>query len=272
MDGRPTLALVSLDRDHPGFRDPVYRSRRNEIAVIATHYQPGDPVPDIEYTAREHGVWATALGYLRALHGRYACREYVEGSRLVRLPDDGIAQLREVNTTLEPLTGFRLSPVAGLVTPRVFLTFLSRRIFLATQYIRHHSAPLYTPEPDVVHELVGHAPLLAHAEVAELHELFGKTAERVPEDRAEALIRVYWYTMEFGLVKEGGDVRAIGAGLLSSYGELGRFEREADIRPLDLDVVAATPFDTSSYQDVLFVAENSEKMFGDLVRWLRTFA
>jgi phenylalanine-4-hydroxylase len=268
---RPTLALVSLDRDHPGFRDPVYRNRRNEIAAVATDYQPNEPVPDITYTAEEHGVWETALTHLRPLHERYACREYGAGSRRVGLPTGTIAQLREVNATLGPLTRFRLSPVAGLVTPHVFLMYLSRRVFLATQYIRHHSAPLYTPEPDVVHELVGHAPLLADAEIARIHELFGETAERVPEVKSEALIRVYWYTMEFGLVKEGQGLRAIGAGLLSSYGELGRFEKDADIRPLDLDVVAATPFDTSSYQDVLFVARSSEDMLRDLARWLRAF-
>ena len=267
----PTLAFVSLDRDHPGFRDPVYRNRRNEIAGVATRYQPGDPIPDIDYTAREHEVWATVLANLGPLHQRYACRPYVEGSRRVELPKASIAQLRQVNSTLEAITGFRLQPVAGLVTPHVFLTFLARRVFLATQYIRHHSAPLYTPEPDVVHELVGHVPLLADAEVARIHELFGKTAERVHEARAEALIRAYWYTMEFGLVREGDALRAIGAGLLSSYGELGRFEASANLRPLDLDVAAATPFDTSSYQGTLFVAESSEKMFDELSRWLRAF-
>jgi phenylalanine-4-hydroxylase len=183
---RPSIALVSLDRDHPGFRDAVYRARRNEIAAVAANYQPTEPVPDIDYTPVEHGVWETALTNLRPLHERYACREYRDGSRRVDLPSTTIAQLREVNATLRPLTGFRLSPVAGLVTPHVFLTYLSRKLFLATQYIRHHSAPLYTPEPDVIHELVGHVPLLAGAEIAEIHKLFGETAERVPMESAEA--------------------------------------------------------------------------------------
>jgi phenylalanine-4-hydroxylase len=94
---------------------------------------------------------------------------------------------------------------------------------------------------------------------------------RMPESRAEALIRVYWYTMEFGLVMEGDQLKAIGAGLLSSYGEMDRFERESEIRRLDLDEVARTPFDTSSYQDVLFVAESSEQLLTELTGWLREF-
>jgi phenylalanine-4-hydroxylase len=268
----PAIALVELDRDHPGFRDPIYRKRRNEIAAVAAAYQLDDRVPDIAYTPLEHSVWQTARANLRPFHDRYACKEYLAGADVVRLPEGAIAQLREVNQVLTVATGFRLWPVAGLVSPRAFLTFLDQKVFLATQYIRHHSAPLYTPEPDVIHELVGHAPLLAHPEVAALHRLFGETAERVPESRADALIRVYWYTMEFGLVREGKSVKAIGAGLLSSFGEMARFEREAKILPLDLDLMARTPFDTSSYQDTLFVANESDQLIADLTRWLRAFA
>ena len=266
-----TIALVELDKDHPGFRDATYRARRNQIAAVAAGYRLGDPVPDIDYTALEHSVWRIARENLAPFHARYACHEYREGAVVVRLPDTDILQLRRTNELVAPASGFRFWPVAGLVSPRTFLTFLGRQVFLATQYIRHHSAPLYTPEPDVIHELVGHSPLLAHPDSAALHTLFGETALRVPESRADALIRVYWYTMEFGLVMEGPSLRAIGAGLLSSYGEMERFEREAKIQPLDLDVVAATPFDTSSYQDTLFVAESSEHMVSDLSRWLRNF-
>jgi phenylalanine-4-hydroxylase len=266
------ITLVELDRDHPGFRDAVYRRRRNEIAAVAAAYRLDDPVPDITYAPLEHSVWKTALHNLSPFHRRYACREYLAGAAVVPLAQEGIVQLREVNAVLSSRTGFRFWPVAGLVSPRTFLTFLGRKVFLATQYIRHHSAPLYTPEPDVIHELVGHAPLLAHPEIAAIHQLFGQVAERTPESRAEALIRVYWYTMEFGLLREGDALRAIGAGLLSSYGEMGRLEQEAEIRPLDLDVIAETPFDTSSYQDVLFVAPSSESLFAELRRWLSGFA
>ncbi|MHB8416428.1 MAG: hypothetical protein ACYDCL_00020 [Myxococcales bacterium] len=268
-DGPPGVELVQLDRDHPGFRDAAYRARRNEIARLALSHPLGDPAPEVAYTEVERSVWQTAGEALAPLHARYACREYREGRRRLPLDARRIPQLAEISGRLAPLTGFRLSPVAGLVSPRTFLTFLARRIFLSTQYLRHPSAPLYTPEPDVIHELVGHAPLLAHPGVAELNRLFGEAAEAADEARAEALIRAYWYTLEFGLVREGRALKAIGAGLLSSSGELGRMEAEAELRPADLDAIAGTPFDPTDYQKVLFVAESSEALAADLTAWLR---
>jgi phenylalanine-4-hydroxylase len=270
-DAPKRVELVQLDRDHPGFRDAAYRARRDEIARVALSYELGAPVPQVAYTAVERDVWRTASEHLAPLHDRYACREYLEGRRRLPLDSRRIPQLAEVGGWLAPLTGFRLWPVAGLVSPRAFLTFLAKRVFLSTQYVRHQSAPLYTPEPDVIHELVGHAPLLAHDGIAELNRLFGEVAERSPEARAEKLIRLYWYTLEFGLVREGGALKAIGAGLLSSYGELGRMEQEATIRPADLDTIAETPFDPTGYQGVLFVAESSSALVADLTHWLRAF-
>lgn len=264
------IDLVQLDRDHPGFRDPVYRQRRNDIARAATRHVLGAPVAEVAYSAEELGVWSTAMEQLAPLHELHACQAYLKASR--RLPWTGarIPQLAEVNRALEPRTGFTLSPVAGLVAPRVFLEHLGQRRFLATQYMRHHSAPLYTPEPDVIHELVGHAAFLSDPEYADLNEQFGSVAKRATEQTAEALIRVYWYTLEFGAVKEGGAVKAIGAGLLSSFGELGRFAREAELRPLDLNEIAKTPYDPTNYQKVIFVAESAPQLFGALRAWLGT--
>ncbi len=267
------VELVQLDREHPGFRDPAYRARRDEIARIALDYHLGDrPVPGVAYTDVERQVWQEASRQLAPLHARWACREYLEGRRRLPLDAGRIPQLDDVGGWLAPLTGFRLWPVAGLVSPRTFLTFLAQRVFLSTQYVRHQSAPLYTPEPDVIHEIVGHAPLLAHPALAELNRLFGEAAEATPEARAEPLIRLYWYTLEFGLVRENGSLKAIGAGLLSSYGELGRVAAHPDIRPADLDRIAATPFDPTDYQKILFVAESSEALVEGLTAWLRAFA
>ncbi len=150
---------------------------------------------------------------------------------------------------------------------------------MATQYIRHHSAPLYTPEPDVIHELVGHAGFLSHDETAALHRRFGELTRAIdPGDPAagaktDALIRVYWYTFEFGVARRpSGALEAVGAGLLSSYGELGEFETRADLRPFDLDAMAALPFDPTDYQKVLFVAPEAGRLYGPLERWLDRLA
>lgn len=256
--------LVQLDRDHPGFRDLSYRRRRDAIAQLAQAHRPGEPPPFVHYTDEEHGVWRTALEHLRPLHARYASLSFREGWGEVQLPVDRVPQLSEVGARLFAARGFQYQPVAGLVTPRVFMERLADRWFLATQYMRHHSMPLYTPEPDVIHELVGHAPLLATREHAEVNMLFG-AASRVSDDSiVDGLIRLYWYGLEFGLAREGGEVRAVGAGLLSSFGELGRFETHAKLLPFDVEVVKRTPFDPTAYQGTLFVADSEQALLDTL--------
>jgi phenylalanine-4-hydroxylase len=260
--------LVQLDREHPGFRDRIYRARRNEIAKLALAHRLGDPPPHIAYAPGEHGVWKTALEHLAPLHARYACDAFKRGWPLLGFHSDRIAQLTEVNAILAGHTGFALSPVAGLVTPRVFMAHLASRRFLATQYIRHESAPLYTPEPDVIHELVGHAALLADPEFARINRLFGEATLVADEETVQKLIRVYWYALEFGVVGGRSGFQVVGAGLLSSFGELGRFEKEARIAAFDIESIAATPFDPTDYQVNLFAAGSVGEMFGALEDWL----
>lgn len=267
-----SVGIVELDRDHPGFRDPAYRARRNEIAALATAWEPGSPFPAITYTADENGVWKTALAELRPLHARYACAEFAETWPLVEFADDAIPSFAWVNERIGRATGFRLEPVAGLASPAEFMGRLADGGFLATQYVRHHSAPLYTPEPDVLHELIGHAALLAHPTFASLNRLFGEATRRARADEIDALIRAYWYALEFGVVGTPGRYRVIGAGLLSSFGELGRFEHEAEMRPFDLDAIAKTPFDPTDYQRILFVASDVDEVLTKLTTWLGRIA
>ncbi|MDQ1557773.1 MAG: phenylalanine-4-hydroxylase [Pyrinomonadaceae bacterium] len=264
-------ALVELDPDHPGFRDRAYRARRDEIAEIALRYEPGAPVPDAPYTEEEHQLWRTVRDALAPRHQSHACAEYLTCVRQIDLARERIPQLREVSEKVRAFSGFRLEPVGGLVAPRVFLESLANGVFLSTQYIRHHSTPLYTPEPDVVHELLGHAVLLASDRIAELNRLVGEAVRRTTTDEAlERLARVYWFTIEFGVVREAGAVKAYGAGLVSSAGELEAMRR-AELRPLDLEAAARQEFDTTDYQPVLFCADSFESMFESLrdylLRW-----
>jgi phenylalanine-4-hydroxylase len=261
--------LVALDADHPGFHDAAYRRRRNEIARAALEYRDGDPVPRIAYTDDEHAVWREVSRELAPLHARYACAESLEASGRVALPRERIPQLADVNTTIEPLHGFRMLPVAGLVTAKAFLTQLARGVFLSTQYMRHHSVPLYTPEPDVVHELIGHAATFGHETFVRLNRAFGEATLRAASDeRVEQIGRLYWFTLEFGVVLEGDRVKVCGAGLLSSFGELGRFESEEPLLPWNVETIAATPYDPTHYQEKLFVAPSFETMTRDVLRWL----
>ena len=264
--------LIQLDRDHPGFRDLEYRRRRDAIARLAEAHAPGQPPPHVAYSAEEETVWATALDALTALHARYACRGYLAAWPALAFTPARIPQLAEASEQLREATGFTYAPVAGLVTPRDFMERLADRTFLATQYMRHPSTPLYTPEPDLIHELVGHAPSLCDERYARINELFGEATQVADESVVERLIRTYWYCMEFGVVREGNALKAVGAGLLSSFGELGRFEREATLVPFDLELVGRTPFDPTQYQSTLFVAASEDVLLATLSEWLEPLA
>lgn len=261
-------AIVQLDPDHPGFRDAEYRTRRNRIALLASEYKPGLPIPDAPYTPEEHQLWQLVWSALEPAHERHACAEYLQCVKKLSLPQDRIPQLREVSEKVQSFSGFRLEPVAGLVEPRVFLESLAAGVFLCTQYIRHHSTPLYTPEPDVVHEVIGHAVTLASERLAEINRLFGEAVKRTRSAEAfERLSKVYWFTVEFGVVRERGEIKAYGTGLLSSAGELEEM-RKAELRPLELEGASRQEYDPTDYQPVLFCADSFEAMYQELKNYL----
>ena len=261
-------AIVQLDPDHPGFRDREYRKRRNQIAQLATNFQPGDQIPDAPYTEEEHQVWRAIWTALEPAHQKHACGEYLASLRRLNFDPDRIPQLREVNEKVQAISGFRLEPVAGLVQPRVFLENLADGVFLCTQYIRHHSTPLYTPEPDVVHEIVGHGVTLACPQLAELNRLFGQAVKRTSSaDALERLSRVYWFTVEFGVLRENGSLKAYGTGLLSSAGELEEMQ-EAELRPFDLAAASLEKYDPTHFQPVLFCADSFDRMYVTLRNFL----
>lgn len=253
--GTETPAL-DLPADHPGVSDPEYRARRAAIARVGGDHEPGRPIPDVVYAPEEHEVWRTVSQELAALHDTFAVSAYRDGAARLDLPTDRVPQLGEVSRRLGELTGWAITPVSGLVPTRTFYGSLADRRFCSTQYIRHHSVPFYTPEPDVVHELVGHGNSLAEPRLAELYQLAGQASLRCEgEATLEAFSRVFWFSLEFGVAWEEGELRAYGAGLLSSYGELQVF-REAEVRRLDTATMAATDYDIARYQPVLFAADS----------------
>jgi phenylalanine-4-hydroxylase len=260
----PATTAFELPADHPGFTDPAYRARRAAIAAVGESYRPGEPIPDVEYAPEEDDVWRVVSTELAEKHARYACAEYLTGARALHLPVPRVPQLREVDARIHALTGWRIQPVPGLVPTRVFYGSLAERRFLSTQYIRHHSVPYYTPEPDILHEIVGHANMLASPVFADLYERAGRASLRCKTDEAlDRFSRVFWFTLEFGVVHEDGELRAYGAGLLSSYGEIEAF-RSAEIRPWDLESMATTDYDITVYQPVLFAAPSFPRLVADL--------
>ncbi|WP_216897587.1 phenylalanine 4-monooxygenase [Nocardia alni] len=255
---------VHLSDEHPGVHDPEYRARRNAIAARALAYRPGTPAPRIDYTDDEQQVWRIASAELARKHQRYASAEVLAAAQHLGLPGDHIPQLDEVSEKLVPLSGFRYVPAAGLVPLREFFGSFAQRIFHSTQYIRHHSAPLYTPEPDSIHEIIGHANQLASPRFAAIYAEAGAAVARLESEAAlKFLADVFWFSMEFGVVREHGEVRCYGAGLLSSYGEIEEF-RQARLRPLDVREMGTATYDITHYQPVLYCA-NSISEIEDVV-------
>ncbi|MGH3706847.1 MAG: phenylalanine 4-monooxygenase [Pseudonocardiaceae bacterium] len=262
-----TPSRFELPEDHPGSSDQGYQQRRARIAEIGAAYRRGDPIPDVTYSVAENEVWRVVSAELAAKHRKYACAEYLAGAGRLVLPTQRVPQLREVDERVHDLTGFHINPIPGLVPVRTFYGSLAERTFLSTQYIRHHSVPFYTPEPDIVHEIIGHANMLASPVFADLYEVAGRASLRATtEVSLDVFSRIFWFTLEFGVVYEDGLLKAYGAGLLSSYGEIEAF-RDAEIRPWNLPEMATQEYDITHYQPVLFAATS----FGQILSDLHTF-
>jgi phenylalanine-4-hydroxylase len=263
---------VELGASHPGFADPAYRARRDSIAALAVGHEPGEPIPTVEYTDEEHEVWRIVSAELATKHQQYASRSFLEGEEALGLPRDHIPQLHDVTAQLAPCSGFHYEPIAGLAPLREFYGSFADDVFFSTQYIRHASSPLYTPEPDIVHEVIGHANQLADPEVARLYRKVAAAVHRVESDEAlRVLSRVFWFTFEFGTVYERGELKTYGAGILSSYGELDAF-RAAEIRPLDFAEMAHVEYDITKYQPVLFAGRSMTEVVDRLDEFLIEFS
>src|ERR1700722_1050505 len=257
---------VHLAHDHPGANDPDYRRRRNDIAAAALAWTPGTPAPKDEYTDAEQKVWRTVSRELAAKHERYAVREYRDAKLSVAMPADAIPGLDEISALLTPLGGWSYVPAAGLVPLEEFYGSLADQRFHSTQYVRHPAVPLYTPEPDIIHEVIGHGHLLATPTFGELHRLAGLAARGLTDaDNLRFLSRVFWFSLEFGVVVEDDELRAYGAGILSSYGEIEEFHGMRH-RPLDIVEMGTLDYDITAYQPVLYRAESVGEIV-DVIGW-----
>jgi phenylalanine-4-hydroxylase len=245
-----------LPIDHPGARDREYRARRDFIALLGKQYRedPQHIIPNVGYTPQETAIWRHVYDQLEETQRRRACSLYLESKRKLGISRDEIPQLRDLDKKLKEISNFHVAPIEGLVETRAFLSWLGKRTMLCTQYLRHHSRPDYTPEPDIVHEIIGHIPNFMNPDFADFSQYIGKGAVVANDKQLEQLGRLYWFTVEFGLVEEGDEVKAFGAGLLSSYSELEHaFGDKVERRKFDLEEVINTPYSYSDMQPVLFV-------------------
>lgn len=240
-----------------------YWQRREAIASAAAGVDA--PPVDIDYLEVEHETWAVVAEALSSAWERHAASGVLEARAALGLPDHRVPQLSEVDRRLRPLTGFGYCAVEGLLPARTFFRSLSNGVFPSTQYVRWEGSPLYTPEPDVIHEVMGHANCIACPEIAELHRRAGAAIARVESDEALSFLAdVFWFTVEFGVVRDRGSVKAYGAGLLSSFGELDWFADHAEIRPIDIVEMGSIGYDISHYQPVLFAGDSLAEIVGTI--------
>uniref|UniRef100_G3WVJ6 tryptophan 5-monooxygenase n=1 Tax=Sarcophilus harrisii TaxID=9305 RepID=G3WVJ6_SARHA len=276
---------AELDADHPGFKDNTYRKRRKYFADLAMNYNKininytlilnsnqylcfisfsGDLIPKVEFTEEEIKTWGTVFRELNKLYPTHACREYLKNLPLLSkhcgYQEDNIPQLEDVSRFLKERTGFSIRPVAGYLSPRDFLAGLAFRVFHCTQYVRHSSDPLYTPEPDTCHELLGHVPLLAEPSFAQFSQEIGLASLGASDEAVQKLATCYFFTVEFGLCKQEGQLRVYGAGLLSSISELKHaLSGQANVKPFDPKITCKQECLITTFQEVYFVSESFEE-------------
>ena len=259
-----------LDAKHPGLNDANYVARRQYFFDISRDYRLNKKgLPFIEYQPEENAVWAHVYQKLDALQQQYAWSEYLKGKAALQLDPIHMPQLGELDKRIAATYGVRLVPAEGLLDTRDFHGLLSNGIMPCTQFIRHHANPEYTPEPDAVHDVLGHLPPLMHEEYGQITRLIGKGVRQSKDDALWQWDKIYWFTVEYGLIEEDGDIKAFGAGLLSSYGELKHcFTDAVEKRPLVMSDIVRTEYDPTKMQPVLYVIPSLAELKKQLIEFI----
>jgi len=270
--GKTTMVAgdKGLESDHPGFNDKDYRGRRTEISEIFQDVQIGQPYPKVQYTKEETEVWNNLWNLLRPLHKLYACQEFNDNFNVfiseLGFRGKEIPQMGDINNFLNKRTGAIFRPVDGLLTQREYLNSLAFNVFSSTAYLRHHSKPLYTPEPDILHEYLGHAPMFANKDFCDFSQEIGLASLGASDEEIAKLGTIYWFTVEFGLCLEDGKRKIYGGGILSSPSEIEwAMSDKPTMHNFDLEVISTFPYNITEIQKNYFIAPSFKKM-KELVR------
>lgn len=215
------------------------------------------------YTAEQHATWAELVSRRMPQLREHACCEYLEGFEIIGLREDRIPNLAEITRRLRPRTGWSATPVSGFLPPDAFFEMLAARQFPTTTWLRSRDSLEYTPEPDIFHDVFGHVPMHAHPVFANFLQQYGKVCAALKDkDALERMGRLFWFTVEFGVIRQEGRIKVYGSGLVSSHGESTHvIEGGPEIRDFDLDQVLNQEFIVSEMQKVLYAVESFDQIY-----------
>jgi phenylalanine-4-hydroxylase len=216
-----------------------------------------------EYTADQHRVWSELVRRRKAQLTANACREYWEGYEFIGLRDDRLPDLSAISDRLKPRTGWSATPVSGFLPADAFFEMLAARKFPTTTRIRGADSLDYTPEPDIFHDVFGHVPMHAHPVFADFLQHYGAVCARAKDSNAlERFGRLFWYTVEFGLIRQEGGIKVYGSGVISSHRECSNvIEGGCEVRDFSLDEVLETPVKVDEIHKLLFAIENFDQVY-----------
>jgi len=226
------------------------------------------------YTPQQHAVWAELVSRRMPQLREHACAEYLDGFVKLGLREEIIPNLAEVNKRLRPLTGWNATPVSGFLPPDAFFEMLATRQFPTTTWLRSRDSLEYTPEPDIFHDVFGHVPMHAHPVFADFLQHYGKVCARLTDsahgkakDKLERMGRLFWFTVEFGVIRQDGEIKLYGSGLISSHGESTKLIEGIrsgcgpEIRDFNLDQVLDQQFLVSEMQKVLYAVDSFDQIY-----------
>ena len=217
----------------------------------------------IPYTADEDAVWRDLVAQQQPQIERHGAAAFLAGQAALDLPHDRVPQCAEVSADLMRLTGWQVSPVPGLTPYREFFGMLAQKTFPAASFIRSRESFAFSEEPDIFHEIYGHGPLLADPRFAAFSQAIGQAGLECAREDWAWLIRLYWFAIEFGLIRENGVLKTLGTALASSPTELTRaIEGEGiEYRPFDVIDILRTPYRIDIPQPLYFVLEDYGQVF-----------
>jgi phenylalanine-4-hydroxylase len=215
------------------------------------------------YSEEQHCVWSELVSRRLPQVREHACREYLEGYEIIGLSNDRLPNLCEIAERLKPRTGWSTTAVTGFLPGDAFFEMLEARMFPTTTWIRSRDSLSYIPEPDIFHDVFGHVPMHAHPVFADFLQHYGAVCGRIKDAQAlERLGRLFWYTVEFGLMRQDNQIKVYGSGIISSHGECTNvIEGGCEIRDFSLDEVLETPVKVDELQKVLFAIESFEQIY-----------